>query len=110
MSNKIRQHKARAIIQDENLQELHRIIDFFDAFVERMFPRENLELFDIKQVQLSNALIAFTDMHFFQKEFDQCKDEIDHFINNNGENDPMYRPLTPFKEKSYLQRMKDIKQ
>ena len=109
MSNKIRQHKARAIIQDENLQELNRIIDFFDAFIERMFPQENLELFDIKQVQLSNALIAFTDMHFFQKELDQCKDEIDHYINNNGDNDPMYRPLNLFKEKSYLQRMIDIK-
>ena len=74
-----------------------------------MFPNEILTLFGIKQVELSNSLIAFTDMHFFKKEFDQSIEEINHFINNDGDNNPEYKLLNKKRERSYVKRMIDIK-
>lgn len=101
LNEKIMRHKSRALNQDDKLQDLGRMIDFFDAFVERMFPIEVLKLFEINPVQLSNSLISFTDMHFFKKEFEQANNEIDHYL-NNGINNPSYKPLNPNKELFYL--------
>ena len=81
------------------------MVDYSDAFVERMFPIEVLDLFGIESIRLSNYLVAMTNSQYFIDELESIREEMTHFDQNNGRHNSMYQPINPYIEASYLSRM-----
>ena len=49
---------------------MDRIIDYTDAIVEQMFPKEILDLFGINLIEISNALAALSNSRILTDELE----------------------------------------
>ena len=106
--DKIARHVSRALNQDERLQSLDRVIDYTDALVEQMFPKEILDLFGINLIEISNALAALLNSRVLTDEYESIREDIQHFQSIGGRNNSNPQLLDPTKEPFYLIRMIDI--